>query len=51
MFSITTMTSGISTLPRLMIRSICSFTVRITASVSSGAPGGLASTILAMRTE
>ena len=29
-FSMTTITSGISTLPRLTIRSICSLTVRIT---------------------
>ncbi len=31
-FSMTTMTSGIKTLPRLTIRSICSLTVRMTAS-------------------
>jgi hypothetical protein len=38
-FSMTTITSGISTLPRLTIFSICSLTVRMTASVSSVEPG------------
>ena len=40
-FSMTTMTSGISTLPRLTIRSICSFTVRMTASISTSELGRL----------
>ncbi len=50
-FSMTTMTSGIRTLPRLTIRSICSFTVRITASASSGVAAGFVSGTLSMRTE
>ena len=40
-FSMTTITSGIRTLPRLTIRSICSLTVRMTASLSRVEVGGL----------
>jgi len=47
----TTMTSGIRTLPRLTIRSICSLTVRMTASDSNVVVVILVSGILSMRTE
>ena len=51
MFSMTIITSGIKTLPRLTIRSICSLTVRMAASVSRAALAGLCSVSLSMRTE
>ena len=50
-FSMTIITSGIKTLPRLTIRSICSLTVRIAASVSRAVLTALCSVSLSMRTE